>query len=697
MTEAELLEQMRERLKLAIAAEGPSRDAAHEDLLFSNGDQWPADIAQKRRDQRRPILTVNKTDTMIRQAVNNIRQQRPRIKVHPTGDNANGQTAEVLSDLIRSIEAHSRADVAYDTAADFQVRMGWGYIRVTAKYTAHDSFDQELHIERVANPFSVYFDPMSQMPDGSDAKWFIVSDMIRKEVFERDYGDITSSQVATGVGDDPALWGSKDSVRIVEYWWCDDVSDELIRFADGSIHYRSKLTKMGYDADALNAPGLVVDRRKTHRCQIRWAKCTADRVLSKGEWPGKFLPLVPVYGAEVIIDGVLYRYGMTRNLRDPQRMYNFWRTAEAEMVALAPKAQWIAAAGQLENFEKYWQEANTENYPVLPYNPVSNEGVAVPPPMRQQPSGMPQAQAGAAMAASEDMKAVAGMFDPSLGAEGNETSGVMVEARQKQADNANFHFYDNVCRAIGQVGRILIDLIPHYYDETRVVRTIGEDGKPKNVTLNQPQQQDGVWNVIHDTSVLEYDVIVDTGPGYETKRQDAAESMLTLMKIMPQVGQVAADIIVRNMDFPGHDMVADRLAAINPAASIEDQLPPDVPQSVRSMVAAQAQHIQQLTQKLQQMELDQKYRMSVEQLRQEGETRRTLIQTTTKAHDTETKAQTAEKDRNAEDATWRKDIETKSQTALDVAEIRAGATILGKRMDHAQEHRMAEQLERDEQ
>lgn len=649
-------EKARECMRLAIEADGGNREAAIEDLNFSMGDQWPVEIQMQRQLDRRPCLTINKTDTFVRSVVNNMRQQRPRIKVHPVGDGADQQTAEVIEGLIRHIEVSSNAELAYDTAADYQVRMGTGYVRIVSRYVDERSFDQELYIDRIRNPFSVYFDPSSTSPDGLDAKWVLITDKISKEEFKRLYPHAKLDDFRSdGAGDGRASWSEREEIEIAEFFRVEEVPEKLFKLSDGRSVFASE-TEARKVGD-FHQRAMVIDERDSVKRVIKWSKVTNTQELEFRDWPGKYIPVVPCYGAEILDEGKIVRYGMVRNLKDPQRMYNFWRTAETEFAALAPKAPWLVAEGQTEGYEEEWSSANIKNYSTLTYKPVTDEnGNTMPPPIRQQPQAIPAASVNAAMAASEDLKAVAGMFDPALGAPGQETSGRMVAERKAQSDLSNYHFYDNLTRMIRAVGIILLDLIPDYYDSYRVIRIIGEDGQPQSMQLNY----EAVDRVLNDVTVGRYDVVMATGPGYETKRQESSSMMMEMVRFMPDLGKLAGDLIVGQMDWPGARLLSERLAMANPLAQAQKQIPQDLPPEAKQLIGNLMGQLQQAQQQLQ--ELTQEKQAKVfgvqqkeqaitqrevfkehaethrTQLREEGENQRAHIASWTKVHDTNTRA-----------------------------------------------------------
>ena len=651
-------------LKLVGEADSNNRQEGLQDLKFAAGDQWPVEIQNSRNIEARPCLTINKLDPYIRQVTNQQRQQRPRIKVHPVNNEGDLKIAQVIEGITRHIEVNSNADTAYDTAFDYAVRMGWGYWRVITDYVREDSFDQEIFIEPIDNPFSVYFDPNSVSPDGADAEKCLVTTMVAKDKFRQMYPDADDGVgfLPRATGDDTAEWISKEDIRVAEYFYIVREKAELVLLSDGMKVFADKLPPAEVLADA----GVVeVSRRPSWRRKVKWCKLTAMQILEEKEWPGRWIPIIPCYGAQVVIEGKRKKYGLVRFAKDPQRMYNFWRTSMTESIALAPKAKWLLAEGQNEGHENEWALANIKSTPVLRYKQRDINGEQAPVPTRLQPEPPPVGIMEAAMEVNNDLQTVMGIFDPSQQLPGN-MSGKALMGQQNQVDLSNFHFYDNMTRSIKQTGKIILDLIPKIYDTQRVMRIIGADGKPDMVTINDIQ---ATGEVLNNITVGEYDVVMDTGPANQTKRQMAVEAMMPLMA-KQEVFQAAGDLFFRNMDFPGADTIADRLAAMNPLAQIDSKS--DVPPQVQMQLAKQEQVIQQMQQQMQAMGLDIKYKQGVEQIKQQGETQRELMRQTAKAHNTETMAEVKVNDQN-----------TRSITSQNKVEIEAIVELLLHNMDTA--------------
>ena len=651
------IEEAKQFLRLCNDSDSNNRAEALDDVRFAAGDQWPVDVQNSRVLEARPCLTINKVDAYIRQICNQQRQQRPRIKVHGMNNDSDAKVAEIITGITRHIENQSDADQAYDHAFEYCVKMGWGYWRVTTDYVRDDSFDQEIYIKRIENPFSVYFDPNSVEPDGSDAEKCLVTTVVSKAVFRKMYPDAEDTQgfSSRGTGDTESEWVTKEDIRIAEYFYTEREKAMIIQLSDGTTGYSDEMPSK----EALAEAGItVIDKRDTWRKKIKWCKLTAMQILEEGEWAGKFIPIVPVYGQEVRVDDKHKKFGLVRMAKDPQRMYNYWSTALTETVALAPKAKWLLAEGQDEGHENEWAMANIKAMPVLRYKQTDIEGRIAPAPTRLQPEPPPAGVMTALQGMNQDLQAVVGIFDPAQLPQGMQ-SGKSLQGQQSQADMTNFHYYDNLTRSIRHTGRIILDLIPKIYDRQRVMRIIGDDGKPEMVTINeQGQDEQGVSKVLNDVTVGEYDVVMETGPGYNSKRQEAVDSMMGLLGADPTLMQTAGDLIFRNMDFPGADVIADRLAAANPMAQIDDKSP--IPPQVQMQLAQSKQMIQQLQQQIQAEEMDKKYRATVQQQVQEAETQREKMRLDVKREDTQMRTDTTAHD-----------TVIKTQTQLEIEQLKA--------------------------
>lgn len=619
-------------LKLANEADTENRQQGLDDLKFSAGNQWPIEVQNSRHLEARPCLTINKIDAYVRQITNQMRQSRPRMRAHSMNSEANAKVADIITGIFKHIEVNSDADTAYDTAGEYAVRVGWGYWRVITDYVREDSFDQEIFIKPIDNPFSVYFDPNSLEPDGSDAEKALITQFMPKDIFRKEYPGANdgSNFNQRGTGDFDPDWVRKEDIRVAEYFYIERKKTKLLMLSDGTKVFKEDAPPM----EIMAAAGIeVIAERDTMRKSVKWCKLTGMEVLEERTWPGKYIPIIPVYGQQLTVEDKRKKYGLVRQAKDSQRMYNYWQTAMTESIALAPKAKWLLAEGQDEGHENEWAQANIKSQPVLRYKQTDINGKEAPPPQRLQPEPPPAGVIAAAMSIDKDLQSVVGIFDPSQLPQGNQ-SGKAIRGQQMQVDMTNFHFFDNLTRSIKHTGRIILDLIPKIYDKERVMRIIGYDGKPELVTINQKVAEDGVEKVLNDVTVGEYDVYMDTGPGYQSKRQEAVEAMMPMISSNPELFNLAGDLVFRNMDFPGAEVIADRLAAVNPLAQIDEKL--DIPPAIQMRLMQAEKKLADMQQLVAALQLEKQYRGDIEAIKQEGETKRKLMDVTSRAYNTDT-------------------------------------------------------------
>jgi hypothetical protein len=628
------------RFAMASDSESKGRKERLDDIKFVRlGEQWPESVKRDRErpGAERPMLTINRLFQFRNQVINEIRQNRPSIQCRPVDDAADVDTAEVLQGLLRHIQDVSGADTVYDIAAEWQVDAGLGYFRIVTDYCDPESFDQDIVIKPCVDPFKVYFDPESTECDGSDAKWAFVVEEWTRDDFEASYPDVdVTSWDANGSGDSVG-WYSTEAVRIAEYFVIDTKPRTLALLQDGSAAWKDEIPEEYHH--------MIEKERQSETKICKWYKLAGDQILDKTELPTSFIPVIPVYGSEVWIEGRRHLHGLTRHAKDPAKLYNFFQSANAELLALAPRAPYIAAEGQLDGYEQEWQNANRINQSVLTYNPVSLLGNILGPPRREQPPSTNPGFESAMNRAELDIKATMGMFDAAMGNHESNQSGKAILSQQRQSSTGNFHFSDNLARSLRHAGRIMIEMIPKIYDTQRVARIIGEDGEPKNIQLdpNQPQakteQEDeqGEIKSIYNLGVGKYDVTVAVGPSYATKRQEAAESMMAFVQADPAILQIAGDLIVKNMDWPGAQEISKRMKAMLPPqiqqaeqeGEAKPQMDPQIEQQMNQM-ADQMQHMSEALQQAQANDNEAQQKLEIEIFKAETDRMKVTAEIATK-------------------------------------------------------------------
>ena len=614
-TDEPILQEALEKFEESHSSSDQNRREAHDDIVFSRlAKQWPDEIVKQRQAEGRPCLTINRLLPLIRQVVNDARQNTPSVQVSPVDSGADVDTANVIGGLIRRIQnGRRKADIAYDTAIEHAVSGGFGFFRVGIDFVSPDSFDMEAYIDRVPNPLMVHWDVSSTEFDSSDWDYAFVSDFLTQETFKKRYPDASPVSFEGSQADMQSNWSDDDRIRVAEYFTREENKRTLYRLSDGRDVRKDALPDIArrffeaggvslggqVDDDEITAAfmqvnGLTIARQreaKYHKVMRRIIN--GVEVLEEDEWPGSTIPICPVWGDEVIIDGRRHFRSLIRDAKDPQLMFNYWRTAATELVALAPKAPFIIPKGGIpKGSEADWASANTRSFPYLEYD--ASKG---PMPQRQGFAGVPAGALNEAMTAADDMKSITGIFDSSIGAESNEKSGKAILARERQSNASNFHFVDNLNRAVEACGRILVEIIPAVYSEQQTIRILGEDSREQVIHLTQQdggssvQNEEGTGPQLYNLSVGRYDVSVSTGANFATAREQTRDTLIEIMRQVPGSATVIGDILAENMDFPGSDKLAKRLQVLLPpqiqAAESGQPMPQPIPGQVPGNPAGQ--------------------------------------------------------------------------------------------------------------
>lgn len=606
-----ILARARKRFDRCISSEAKNRQMALEDIKFLNGDQWPADVAAQRNTDKRPCLTFNKLKTFVHQVTNAQRENRPSICISPVGDNSDVKAAKMYSAIVRAIERDSSADIAYDTGFWNAVSNGYGYWRVLTEYESEKSFDQKIIIQRIRNPFTVYLDPYHIDPEGADAQYGFITEMMPRDEFEQKYPDSQiMSWTAGTTGDTYKEWVTKDSVRVAEYYEIEHTMSDLVHLDTGHVGFRDDLSDE-VNKHIKEGTIKVVNERKSERQTTRWYMMSALDILDRTDVPTDgLIPIVKVIGDEIDEQGKVTYSGIVRDAKDPQRMYNYWKTTEAEVVALQPKAPFIMEEGQVEGHEPQWKQANTKAFPYLLYKATNIGGKPAPPPQRQPMMAPPAAVLQAIQGAAQDMMAVTGIrFDATLAERVHDESGLALREIRRSGDIGSFHYVDNLGRSLKYTGRIILKMIPKVMDTARVLTVIREDGKEQSIridpnapkAISQGKTPQGKTLVIFNPNVGTYGVTVTVGPSYATKRIESSEQMMRFVSAMPETGKLVADLIAKNQDWPEAEQFALRLAKTIPPNIMAPPME-DVDPQIQAMIQSMQMQIKQMMMERMQMQ-----------------------------------------------------------------------------------------------
>lgn len=518
----------------------PIYNSAREDLYFLSDKpdaQWSEHDLKDRERSGRPALTIDQLGQYVNQVVNDIRKNTPEIEVIPDIDGT-VESAEVQQDIIRDILYNSDADTCFDTAAAYQVKGSVGFIRIDTSYVNDNDFNQQLKVYTVEDPLTCYLDCDSTSLVGDDAKRATMLECVDKDTFEKEY----PGKAAVSFTDDKYVKGNKDDIVLAHYYEIETKKKKIGLTLENTIEE----VQEGVE---------YVQKREVEEKVVKRYLLSGEDVLKSTEFVGENIPLVPVYGNQQWVNGEREINSLIRRSKDAQRMFNFWKSLETELLQQQPRASFMAAIGQVEEFPDQWE--NPEKSPVLPYKPSDVAGNPVPPPQRLDPPQIPTGIVNAARSAVDDIKATIGMYAASLGQESNEVSGVAIQRRNEEGETATYHFSDNLSKSIARVGKILRDALPFVYDTPRYVSSIDKEGNVNLIGINgamvEGQEQS------FDITQGGYKTKVVTGPSYTTQRQEAANFFNNVVVKNPELMGVMGDLLFKNIDIAGAEAMAERM------------------------------------------------------------------------------------------------------------------------------------------
>jgi len=527
-------------------------DAAEDDLRVVydiDGGQWPDAIRKEREAAGRPIITTNKILKFVRQLRGDQMMNRPRIKVIPVDNKSDPKMAELYNGLIRQIEYLSSAEIIYDTAYMSSVSSSIGFFRITTQFTKENPFLQEIRLKRILNPMSVHFDPMAVEFTLSDARYCFVEEMIRKEEFKRLYPD--AEELAFSGSDDLiGDWDRGDSIRVAEYFWKEPEKQKVVMLKTGEVIGLGGKVTTEY---IISKGGEIIKEKTITKDKVKWCKTNGYDILEKEkEWVGSNIPIIPVFGDEIVCGGKKHYLSLARGAKGPQQMYNYWATAATENVAMTPKNPYIVDHRQISGFENEWNDAHLNNRMFVRYNQIPG----IDKPHKESPAQVPAAIISMMQSTAYDIEDHLGRYESSKGEAGNERSGKAIIARIAQSDKGTYTFVDNLARAIVYAGRQMIEIVPKIYDTPRALSIMGENGQQIVVDVNKPVlNKFGDVGVENDLSVGTYDLIATAGASYSSKRQEMTAMMIESLQYAPQLANVIAPLIFKYSDYPGSEEI----------------------------------------------------------------------------------------------------------------------------------------------
>jgi len=588
--------------------------------FYAGGDgQWRDAEIQKRRDSGRPWITINKCKPPVDQIEGDIRLNPPGPSVKPVGEVADAADPDIIAGLIRETEYRSSAVSAYSTAGKYVAASGCAYLELATEYVSDTSFAQQLRIDAIEDPAMVFFDPASRRLDRRDATWAGKIRMLSKEQYEATFGkrrvlEPAGVQIAAGwIQDALGIGGNMAEINewtgmgkgpfyVVEFYLVETNPTKLRLYSNGISYFDDETRPDGIVPKGGEENTRIVPRRVVTKFVV-----DALEILDETEWLGDMIPIFPVLGPEVYIDGRLHRLSLIAGAMDSQRALNYVATTAAELTGALPKAPWIGPKGSFE--DQRWESANSEMWAYLEYTPVfvtdetTGGQTLAPAPQRNMWEAPIQWLMMLGQWYSDNIKATTSIYDASLGREKGDQSGKAIEQLRSESNVANFSYADNLHRAIEVMYQQMCIIFPKILDGPRVVQIVRPDSQHETVRINQIFGEDGIdpqtgkKGKANNIALGQYSCRVVAGPNFQTRQDQALQMLLDAVKINPNIlanPAVTAKLVrMIGQGNPEMEGIADIIAPND-----SDSNPQQMAQQMQQM-AAQNQQLIQAVQALQ--------------------------------------------------------------------------------------------------
>ena len=490
------------------------RKEAKEDFDFVAGEQWSEEDKAYLRQQMRPVITMNRTATVINAVSGQEISNRLEVRYIPR-EQGDVQANEILTEAARWFRDNANADDEDSEAFLNATICGMGWTDATLDFeedeagepimpsidplkmwwdknsVKHNLVDRQRQWYAEAMPLSR---AMEMFPDADvtdlDAKW------ASEDPDEGELRDQDRDKLYQGDGEDGDEVDGEKTVTIIHCQYIEKVpAYRVVSPLDGSETtlsaedyrvYRKRAKEMG-----LPVHSTQVKRKKIMDCWL------GSKILDRGE------ALVQERFRYQCITA--YRdhnkgtfYGLVRSMKDPQRWANKWLSQSLDLMNSQAKGGVFieegALGGSARDFEKTYARADKPT--VLPNGSLSNpDGPrVVPKPQGQFPAGFFQLME-FSIASIRD---VVGVSVEMMGMADRDQPASLEFQRRQSGMIILQPILKNLRRYKHEQGRVLLDLIQNHLSDGRLVRIVGQDFEQYVPLVRQAD--------------VKYDIIIDDAP-----------------------------------------------------------------------------------------------------------------------------------------------------------------------------------------
>lgn len=477
------------------------------DRAFACGDQWN-EFVTAAGESGRPEAVFNMIDN-FKNAIVNPFLARP-FDISYTIESTQDNSVEAINKWVRGLQNEWQTKNAIETGLIASVECGRGFFYVT------NTDDNRIGVFAVDDPTMVMFDPNSTEINGSDAETCAVVEYITKSKAKAKYGEKYDEDVR------------KDFLpNLGENFNPQEDMSVIVNFYELKTEYQEVQTELGVENIEVKT--------------VLFTKFLDGNVVQQISLPLKHIPVVPICGTKTWIEKHRTFVGITHKLRYPQMVINYAVRQLMERLARTPKSQLIIGKTALQGNERYYENADKNLSPLLPYNDFTSGGQKIDPPVRFDNSVQCDDIISIVQGQMDLMASIVGMplsgVASSLGAEETAES---ILLRTKSTESNVSHFTEHAKQSVKQLGVVLLEFYTMYH----------------------PEIAQGLR------------VVVGAGPEAITSKMEARRQLLALSQLYPEdMKPVIAYGITKTLDNIEISSVSNMLAKLLPPEVLSDEIP----------------------------------------------------------------------------------------------------------------------------
>lgn len=529
------------------------------------GAQWEGPLSEQLLG--RPQMEFNKIKLSVKRIINDIVNSRIGVTFVPRSSktDSDDRLVDLVQGKLRADEYESDADAAYQNMLREAVSGGIGAVEL--RHDRVDPDDEEDERTRICiEPIydadaTVFFDLSSRKADKSDARRCWRIHPMTPEAYEAEYG-YSATDWPKDVQQTYFDWCTPDVVYVADYYRVEKRKERSQKWVNKLLGEEKIISGDDLDDEEemaqLAALGWTMESESKREVrEIRKYIMDGARILDESDpLPGKYIPIVMMYGDREIIDNVERCQGHVRLAKDPQRLKNMQLSKLAEIAALTSREKPIFMGEQITGHEQRWAQDNIRDYPFLTVNGFTDDGQPLPPgPIAYtKPPQVPPALGVLIQQTEAEIREILGSSQ-----QGDEiVSNVSTETTslvQQRLDMSTAGYLTNYAAARKWGAKVWLSMAADVYvEEGREVRVMSEDGDASFEKINVPRKgPDGALIEGADFERAKFDVYAEIGPSSSSARQATVRAVTGMMTLTqdPQDLKVLTAYAMMNMEGEG--------------------------------------------------------------------------------------------------------------------------------------------------